>query len=83
MGRHKNDRVHYLEAKLGGVMNLTLSDDEVETLRGLLSDFLPQLKFEMARTHGSELLHVLVKRETLCERLLEELRAASTPPQLS
>ena len=64
-------------------MNLALSADEVETLRGLLSDYLPQLKFELARTRGSELLHVLVKRETLCERLLEELRAASTPSRLS
>jgi hypothetical protein len=61
-------------------MNLTLSDDEVETLRGLLSDYLPQLKFEMARTHGSELLHVLVERETLCERLLDRLRGVATRP---
>jgi hypothetical protein len=27
---------------------------------------------------GAELRHVLVKRETLCERLLKELRAPST-----
>jgi hypothetical protein len=57
-------------------MDVTLSDDEVRTLRGLLRDFLPELKFEVARTDGRELRHVLVKRQTLCERLLEELRGA-------
>jgi hypothetical protein len=62
-------------------MDVMLSDDEVETLRGLLDDYLPALKFEMARTHGSELLHVLVKRETLCERLLDQLRGVAARPQ--
>jgi hypothetical protein len=57
-------------------MDVTFSDDEVRTLRGLLHDFLPELKFEVARTDGWELRHVLVKRQTLCERLLEELRGA-------
>jgi hypothetical protein len=50
----------------------------VQTLRGLLRDFLPQLKFEVARTDGAELRHVLVKRQTLCERLLDELSGASS-----
>jgi len=54
-------------------MDITLTDDEVETLRGLLHDFLPELRFEVARTHEKELLHVLVKRQTLCEQLLERL----------
>jgi hypothetical protein len=60
-------------------MDLALSDDEVRTLRGLLNDYLPELKFEAARTNGAELRHLLVKRQTLCERLLDELRGASTP----
>ena len=62
-------------------MDVTLSDEDVQTLRGLLHDYLPELKFEMARTHGSELLHVLVKRETLCERLLEQLGGVASSPQ--
>ncbi len=59
-------------------MELMLSDDDVLTFRGLLHDYLPGLKFEVARTHGSEILHVLVKRQTLCERLLDELSATPT-----
>ena len=59
-------------------MNLTLNDDEVQTLMGLLHDYLPELKFEAARTDETELRHILIKRQTLCERLLDELRGAST-----
>jgi len=59
-------------------MQLSLTQDEVETLRGILSDALPGMKFEMARTREKDLLHVLVKRETLCERLLETLTRTST-----
>jgi hypothetical protein len=58
-------------------MDLTLNDDEAETLRGLLHDYLPGLKFEAARTDEAELRHVLVKRQTLCERLIDELGATS------
>ena len=54
-------------------MNLTLTTDDAETLRGLLRDTLPGLKFEIARTREKELLHVLIKRETLCEGLLDRL----------
>jgi hypothetical protein len=51
-------------------MEVTLNDDEVQTLRGLLHDYLPELTFEEIRTDASEIRHILVKRRTLCERLL-------------
>jgi hypothetical protein len=41
----------------------------------MLHDYLPGLKFEVARTDQKEILHVLVKRQNLCERLVEELRS--------
>ena len=59
-------------------MDVTLSDDEAQTLLGFLQDSLPGLKFETARTHGSDLLHVLRKRLTLCERLIGELSVSTT-----
>jgi len=59
-------------------MNVTLNDDDVQTPIGLLHDYLPELKFEAARADGAELRHILIKRQTLCERLLDELRGAST-----
>jgi hypothetical protein len=58
-------------------MDITLNDDEVVTFRALLRDYLPELKFEVARTDSHELRHVLVKRQDLCERLLDELRSPS------
>jgi len=56
-------------------MDIELSDDEAETLRGLLQDSLPELKFEVARTDSKEFRHILVKRQELCERLLDQLRS--------
>lgn len=61
-------------------MNLTLKDEEAETLRGLLKDYLPALKFEVARTHAVELRHLLVARQSLCERLLEALGESAVRP---
>ena len=59
-----------------GVMDLTLTNDEVKTLRWWLRDYLPELKFEVARTDAKEILHILVQRRTLCERLLHLLDEA-------
>jgi 5S rRNA maturation endonuclease (ribonuclease M5) len=56
-----------------GLMNLQLSDEEGQTLREMLHDYLPGLKFEVARTDRPEIRHELVKRRTLCERLVEQL----------
>ena len=56
-------------------MDIKLSDDEAQTLRGLLQDSLPELKFEVARTDSKEFRHILVKRQELCERLLDQLRS--------
>ena len=58
-------------------MDLRLRDDEVDILRGLLHDYLPGLKFEAARTEAGDLRHLLLARQTLCERLLEELSRVS------
>ncbi len=56
-------------------MNIRLSNDEAQTLRGVLHDFLPELKWEAARTDSPELRHLLIKRQDLCERLLDQLNA--------
>lgn len=54
-------------------MNLILNSDEAYTFRQLLHDYLPELKYEVARTDAKELRHVLVNRQNLCERLFQEL----------
>jgi len=58
-------------------MTLTLSDEDVRILRGLLTDYLPGLKFEAARSEEHEIRHALIERQTMCERLLEELERSA------
>jgi hypothetical protein len=55
-------------------MQLLLSDDESILLRDLLADYLPSLKREVARTEQHDLRHLMVQRQDLVERLLEQLR---------
>jgi hypothetical protein len=60
-------------------MNITLNDEDAKTLRDFLEEYLPELKFEAARTEAKRLRHVLYTRQTMAERLLDELHGASTP----
>jgi hypothetical protein len=54
-------------------MQLNLSSDEAILLRDLLADYLPALKREVARTEQHELRHLMVQRQELVERLVDEL----------
>jgi len=54
-------------------MQLTLTDHETDVLRGLLDDYLPALRREVARTEQHQMRHMLVERQDLVERLLEQL----------
>ena len=54
-------------------MQLILSDDDAGVLRDLLADYLPALKREVARTEQHELRHLMVRRQELVERVLEQI----------
>jgi hypothetical protein len=54
-------------------MQLVLSDAETVLLRDLLADYLPALRREVARTEQHDLRHLLVQRQDLVERVLEQL----------
>lgn len=54
-------------------MQLSLSDEEARTLRLFLHDYLPELRMEVARTDARDFRHELIKRQDLCERLLDDL----------
>jgi hypothetical protein len=54
-------------------MQLNLSSGEAILLRDLLADYLPALKREVARTEQHELRHLMVQRQELVERLVDEL----------
>jgi hypothetical protein len=57
-------------------MTIQLKDDEARTLRDMLEEFLPELKYEAARTEEKQLRHILYERQTLVERLVELLPPA-------
>ena len=57
-------------------MHVDLTADEAATLKGLLSDCIPDLKREIARTDNHQFRHELVLREELCERLIARLDAS-------
>jgi len=59
-------------------MQLLLSDDETVLLRDLLADYLPALMREAARTEQHQLRHLMVQRQDLVERLLEQLGDQTT-----
>jgi hypothetical protein len=59
-------------------MQLLLSDDDAALLRDLLADHLPALKREVARTERRELRHIMVQRQDLVERVLEQLGELTT-----
>jgi hypothetical protein len=57
-------------------MQLVLSDAETLLLQDLLADYLPSLRREVARTEQHDLRHLMVQRQDLVERILEQLREA-------
>jgi hypothetical protein len=59
-------------------MQLVLSDAETVLLRDLLADYLPALKREVARTEQHELRHLMVQRQDLVERVLQQLGELTT-----
>lgn len=59
-------------------MQLILSDAETVLLRDLLADYLPALRREVARTEQHDLRHLMVQRQDLVERILEQLREATS-----
>jgi hypothetical protein len=59
------------------MVRLQLTEDEAQTLGGLLRDYLPDFRREVARTEDHGFRHELIKRQDLCERLLGELERAA------
>lgn len=62
-------------------MQIQLSADEAHELRLLLDDYLPQLRREVAGTDARAFRHEMVKRQDVCERLLQLLTEADLEPR--
>ena len=56
-------------------MDLNLTDHETELLRKLLQDYLPTLRWEVARTDDHDMRHELAERQDVVERLVKQLAA--------
>jgi hypothetical protein len=59
-------------------MHFVLTESETEILRDLLLAYLPEVEREVARTDRHTLRHVLVQRQELMERILDQLGASTT-----
>jgi hypothetical protein len=60
-------------------MHVDLTAEEAATLKGLLTDCIPDLKREIARADDRRFRHQLVQREELCERLITRLDSDAVP----
>jgi len=60
-------------------MHLDLTADESRVLYDMLSNHLPELRMEVARTDSHEYRHRLVERLNLCEKLLDQLADGPVP----
>lgn len=58
-------------------MMLDLTPEDAQRLRGVLTDHLPDLERESARTDEKTLRHELVQRVDLCKDVIERLTAPS------
>ena len=54
-------------------MPFAIPDEDAVLLQALLADYLPSLRREVARTEQHDLRHLMVQRQDLVERLLEQL----------
>ena len=61
-------------------MQLNLTDRDTELLRGLLQDYLPDLRREVARTEERTFRHEMVERQDMVERLIDQLAVEARRP---
>jgi hypothetical protein len=54
-------------------MLLQLTEQEAQVLHDMLHDYLPALRREVAHTDAKEFRRLLLMRQNLAERLLEDL----------